>query len=85
MAGSSFNDFSSLKSLKKELEKNDVTAAPSKVQNEPRKKTVKLRSCFEMINLNSYASFPRIFRWFSVTMEPHCSFKPTKNPLENNL
>ena len=43
-----------------------------------------LRSCFEMINLNSYASFPRIFRWFSVTMEPHCSFKPTKNPLENN-
>lgn len=44
MAVSSFNDFSSLKSLKKELEKNEVAAAPSKVQNEPRKKTVKLKS-----------------------------------------
>ena len=49
MAGSSFNDFSSLKSLKKELEKNDVTAAPSKVQNEPRKKTVKLKSKDEIL------------------------------------
>ena len=49
MAGSSFNDFSSLKSLKKELEKNEVAAAPSKGQNEPRKKTVKLKSKDEIL------------------------------------
>ena len=49
MAGNSFNDFTSLKSLKKELEKNEVAAAPSKVQNEPRKKTVKLKSKDEIL------------------------------------
>ena len=49
MAGNSFNDFASLKSLKKELEKNEVAAAPSKVQNEPRKKTVKLKSKDEIL------------------------------------
>ena len=49
MAGNSFNDFVSLKSLKKELEKNEVAAAPSKVQNEPRKKTVKLKSKDEIL------------------------------------
>lgn len=49
MAGNSFNDFASLKSLKKELEKNEVAAAPSKVQNEPRKKIVKLKSIDEIL------------------------------------
>ena len=49
MAGNSFNDFASLKSLKKELEKNEAAAAPSKVQNEPRKKTVKLKSKDEIL------------------------------------
>ena len=49
MAGNSFNDFASLKSMKKELEKNEVAAAPSKVQNEPRKKTVKLKSKDEIL------------------------------------
>lgn len=49
MAGNSFNDFASLKSLKKELEKNEVATAPSKVQNEPRKKTVKLKSKDEIL------------------------------------
>ena len=34
--------------------------------------TIILRICFEMINFNSYASFPRIFRYFSSPMEPHC-------------
>ena len=49
MASNSFNDFSSLKPLKKELEKNEVAAAPSKVQNEPRKKAVKLKSKDEIL------------------------------------
>lgn len=49
MASNSFNDFSSLMPLKKELEKNEVAAAPSKVQNEPRKKTVKLKSKDEIL------------------------------------
>ena len=49
MAGNSFNDFSSLKSLKKELEKNEAAAAPAKVLNEPRKKTVRLKSKDEIL------------------------------------
>ena len=51
MANNPFNDFSVLKSLKKELEKADVAAAagPSKVQNEPRKKTVKHKSKDEIL------------------------------------
>ena len=54
MAGNSFNDFSSLKSLKKELEGNEqnndrsgsceFVNASSSNRNEPRKKTVKLKS-----------------------------------------
>ena len=44
MAGNSFNDFSSLKSLKKELEKCEASAVPAQVRNAPRKKTVKLKS-----------------------------------------
>ena len=49
MAGNSFSDFSSLKSLKKELEKNDAVTAPSKVQNELRKKTIRLKSKDEIL------------------------------------
>ena len=49
MAGNLFNDFSSLKSLKKELEKNDAASSPSKLQNEPRKKTVRLKSKDEIL------------------------------------
>ena len=48
MANNSVNGFSSLKSLKKELEKNGV-AAPSKVHNEPGKKIVKLKSKDEIL------------------------------------
>lgn len=44
MASNSFNYFSSLKSLKKKLEKSERDTAPAKVQNEPRRKTVKLKS-----------------------------------------
>ena len=49
MTGNSFNDFSSLKSLKKELEKNYAVTAPSKAQNEPRKKTIRLKSKDEIL------------------------------------
>ena len=49
MAGNLFNDFTSLKSLKKELEKNDAASSPSKLQNEPRKKTVRLKSKDEIL------------------------------------
>lgn len=49
MAGNSFNDFSALRSLKKELEKGEAAAAPSKVQNEPRKKTVRLKTKDEIL------------------------------------
>lgn len=49
MASNSFNDFSSLKSLKKELEKSEVNTASSKVQNEPRKKKVQLKSKDEIL------------------------------------
>lgn len=49
MASKSFNDFSSLKSLKKELEKSEVNTASSKVQNEPRKKKVQLKSKDEIL------------------------------------
>lgn len=49
MAGNSFNDFSSLKSLKKELEKCEASAVQAKVRNEPRKKTVRLKSKDEIL------------------------------------
>lgn len=49
MASKSFNDFSSLKSLKKELEKSEVNTVSSKVQNEPRKKKVQLKSKDEIL------------------------------------
>lgn len=49
MSNNPFNDFSSLKSLKKELEKNEAAAAPAKGQNEPRKKTVRLKSKDEIL------------------------------------
>lgn len=44
MANNPFSDFSALKSLKKELEKQDATANPAKPANEPRNKTVKHKS-----------------------------------------
>ena len=49
MAGNSFNDFSMLKALKKELEKKEITPDTSKAQNEPRKRTVKLKSKDEIL------------------------------------
>ena len=49
MARNSFNDFSSLKSLKKELEKDGDVSVPSKAQNGPRKKIVKLKSRDEIL------------------------------------
>lgn len=49
MAIRSFNDLSSLKSLKKELEKKEVEQTPSKVLNEPRKKTVRHKSKDEIL------------------------------------
>lgn len=49
MASKSFNDFSLLKSLKKELEKSEVNTVSSKVQNEPRKKKVQLKSKDEIL------------------------------------
>lgn len=49
MSNNPFNDFSSLKSLKKELEKNEAAATPAKGQNEPRKKTVRLKSKDEIL------------------------------------
>ena len=44
MAGRSFSDFSALKSLKKELEKQDDSKNPSKPAIEPRKKIVTHKS-----------------------------------------
>lgn len=44
MANSPFSDFSALKSLKKELEKQDDPKNPVKAANEPRKKTVTHKS-----------------------------------------
>ena len=44
MANNPFNDFSALKSLKKELEKQDDSKNPVKAANEPRKKTVTHKS-----------------------------------------
>lgn len=44
MANNPFSDFSALKSLKKELEKQDAPASPAKAANEPRSKTVKHKS-----------------------------------------
>lgn len=49
MPNNPFNDFSSLKSLKKELEKNETMAASPKAQNEPRKKTVVHKSKDEIL------------------------------------
>lgn len=44
MANNPFSDFSALKSLKKELEKQDDAMNPAKLANEPRKKTVTHKS-----------------------------------------
>ena len=44
MANNPFSDFSALKSLKKELEKQDDSKNPSKAANEPRRKTVTHKS-----------------------------------------
>ncbi len=44
MANNPFCDFSALKSLKKELEKQDDAMNPAKLANEPRKKTVTHKS-----------------------------------------
>ena len=44
MANNPFSDFSALKSLKKELEKQDDSNNPSKAANEPRRKTVTHKS-----------------------------------------
>ena len=44
MPSSKFNDFSSLKSLQKELENNNVTSTPPKIQEAGRKQAVKHKS-----------------------------------------
>ena len=44
MANNPFSDFSALKSLKKELEKQDAPKNPAKPANEPRRKTVTHKS-----------------------------------------
>ena len=49
MANNPFNDFSALKSLKKELEKKDESASAPKASNEPRKKTVTHKSKDEIL------------------------------------
>lgn len=49
MANNTFSDFSALKSLKKELEKQDESKNPVKPANEPRKKTVTHKSKDEIL------------------------------------
>lgn len=49
MANSPFNDFTVLRSLRKELEKNSVSAKPEKPAHEPRRKTVVHKSKDEIL------------------------------------
>ncbi|MDO5443290.1 MAG: hypothetical protein Q4G10_06425 [Bacteroidia bacterium] len=49
MANNTFSDFSALKSLKKELEKQDAPLETSKPANEPRPKTVTLKTKDEIL------------------------------------
>ena len=68
MANNPFSDFSALKSLKKELEKQDDPKNPVKPANEPRRKTVTHKSKDEILGVPKGKELPYQLEHFKSVM-----------------